>query len=102
MTAKRSIIDYLAEHASSSPDRTAFFFKDQKITFQQLDEASARCRGALAGLGVKAGDKVALVMSEGPEMAIAMLAGDGLGGDGRAGQTHVQPAEAEVKVQGRR
>src|SRR5258706_5190919 len=95
MTAKRSIIDYLAEHARSRPDGVAFFYKDNRITFRQLDEASARCRGALAGLGIKAGDKVALVMSDGREMAIAMLAVMGLSAIVVPCSTMLKPAELE-------
>ena len=36
-------------------------------------DAVARCRGALAAQGVRAGDRVSLVMSDSPEMVIAFL-----------------------------
>src|SRR4051812_47147630 len=78
MTAKRSIIDYLADHAARAPDRVLAFYKDQEFTYREAVEKSARCRGALAVLGVKHGDRVALVMSDCPDMMVAMLAVMGL------------------------
>jgi benzoate-CoA ligase family protein len=73
MAPKRSIIDYLAENARRSPDQIAVFFKDKKITYRELEEAAARCRGALIARGVQPGDRVSLVMSDSPEMIIAFL-----------------------------
>jgi benzoate-CoA ligase family protein len=79
MTPKRSIIDYLAENARRSPDQVAVFFKDKKITYRELEEAAARCRGALIARGVQPGDRVSLVMSDSPEMIIAFLGIMGMG-----------------------
>jgi benzoate-CoA ligase family protein len=93
MKAKRSIIDYLAEHAGRSPERTVFCYQDRKIGFRELDEAAARCRGALAGLGVKAGERVALVMSDCPEMPVAMLGVMGMGAIVVPCSTMLKPAE---------
>lgn len=79
MTPKRSIIDYLADNARRSPQRVAIYFRDQTLTYRELEEAAARCRGALAAQGIEAGDRVALVMSDAPEMIIAFLGIMGLG-----------------------
>jgi benzoate-CoA ligase family protein len=76
---KRSIVDYIAEHARGSPDRVAIYFRDRTWTYRELEEAVARCRGALAAHGIKAGDRVALVMSDSPEMIVAFLGIMGLG-----------------------
>ncbi len=95
MKPKRSIIDYLAEHARRSPDRVVLYYKDGKISFRELEDAAARCRGALAALGVKAGDRVALVMSDCPEMAIAMLGVMGVGAIVVPCSTMLKPAELE-------
>ncbi|MGH8724007.1 MAG: AMP-binding protein, partial [Burkholderiales bacterium] len=70
---KRSIVDYIAENAARSPGRVAIFFKDQKISYRELEERAARCRGALAAHGIGPGDRVALVMSDSPEMIVAFL-----------------------------
>jgi len=45
---KRSIVDYLSENASRNPDRVAIYFKDRTFTYREVEEAAARCRGALA------------------------------------------------------
>ena len=76
---KRSIVDYIAEHARRSPDRVAIYFRDRTLTYRELEEAAARCRGALAAHGITAGDRVALVMSDSPEMIVAFLGIMGLG-----------------------
>ena len=95
MEAKRSIIDYLADNARRSPDAVAVHFKDQGVTFRQLEERSARARGALAAQGIKPGDRVALVMSDCPEMMVAMLAVMGIGAIVVPCSTMLKPAEIE-------
>lgn len=99
MKAKRSIIDYLAEQASRSPARTAVFYKDKEISFRELEERAGRCRGALAALGIKPGDRVALVMSDSPEMMIAMLGVMGMGAIVVPCSTMLKPAELEYMLQ---
>src|SRR5262245_28824293 len=76
---QRSIVDYIRENASRSPDRVAIFFRERKITYRELEEAAARCRGALAAHGVGPGERVALVMSDSPEMIVAFLGIMGMG-----------------------
>src|SRR6185503_1315348 len=45
----------------------------RKITYEELHSEVVRCAGALAKLGVKKGDRVAIYMGMVPEVAIAML-----------------------------
>jgi len=99
MQPKRSIVDYLAENARRAPERTVIHYSDRQVSFGELDERSARARGALAGLGVKPGDRVALVMSDGPEMVIAMLAVMGMGAVVVPCSTMLKPAELEYVFQ---
>src|SRR5947207_15022085 len=70
---KRSIVDYVSENAARGPERVAYFHKERKVTYRELEEAAARCRGALAAQGIGPGDRVSLVMSDSPEMVIAFL-----------------------------
>src|SRR6267142_6326071 len=51
----------------------------QRITYAQLLEHTAKLAGALAGLGVQAGDRVLIYMPMVPEAVIAMLASARLG-----------------------
>ncbi len=76
---KRSIVDYIAEHAARSPDRVAIHYKGRKLSYGELVEAAARCRGAIAARGIRPGDRVALAMSDSPEMVIAFLGIMGMG-----------------------
>lgn len=46
----------------------------QKFTYRQLRDLSAKCAGALAGLGVGKGDTVIIYMPMVPQAAVAMLA----------------------------
>jgi benzoate-CoA ligase family protein len=99
MNTKRSIIDYLAEHAGRSADRTAVYHQNKEITFGDLESRSAQCRGALAALWIKHGDRVALVMSDCPEMMIAMLGVMGIGAIVVPCSTMLKPAEVEYMLQ---
>ncbi|HZS69308.1 MAG TPA: benzoate-CoA ligase family protein [Burkholderiales bacterium] len=95
MPAKQSILDYLAHHARSSPARTVVHYRDRELSFRELEERAARCRGALAALGVAHGDRVALVMSDSPEMIIAMLGAMSHGAIVVPCSTMLKPAELE-------
>ncbi|HEX5091851.1 MAG TPA: benzoate-CoA ligase family protein [Burkholderiales bacterium] len=79
MIPKRSIVDYVAEHARRAPGRAALHYQDRVVDYGRLEEASARCRGALAELGVQPGERVALLMHDSPEMVVALLAIMGMG-----------------------
>ena len=79
MTPKSSLLHYLAEHAARSPDRVAMHFRDRTFTYREVEEAAARCRGALAAHGVRGGERVALLMSDSPEMIFAFLGVIGAG-----------------------
>ena len=94
----RSIVDYLAENARRTPDATLVYFNDRKISFREMEDATARCRGALAELGIQPGDRVALVMSDGPEMMTAMLGVMGMGAIVVPCSTMLKPAEIEYML----
>lgn len=98
MKPKRSIIDYLADHAARTPHAPVIHYRDGRVSFRELEERSARCRGALARLGVGPGDRVALVMSDCPEMMIAVLGVMGLGAIVVPCSTMLKPAELEYML----
>ncbi len=56
------------------PQRTAVAFYGRDISYLELREASDRLAGALAGLGVKKGDRVALYLLNSPQFIIAYFA----------------------------
>src|SRR5437660_9378476 len=98
MQAKPSILDYLAENARRSPDHAVVHHRDRRLSFRELEERSARCRGALAALGVKHGERVALVMSDSPEMIVALLGVMSLGAIVVPCSTMLKPAELEYML----
>jgi long-chain acyl-CoA synthetase len=67
----RTLIDYLREAARTRPDRPAVLFKGATITYGQLDRLSDACAAAFAALGVKRGDRVALLLPNCPQFFIA-------------------------------
>ncbi|MCI0665055.1 MAG: benzoate-CoA ligase family protein [Acidobacteria bacterium] len=74
-----SIIDYIKMHSAQNPERTAIVCGKQTVSYGELSEITARCRGALHALGISPGERVALVMSDGPEWVSAFLGIIGLG-----------------------
>lgn len=53
---------------SRYPDRTAIIFQDQRLTFRELNARSNKLGNALLSLGLKTGQKVAVLMNNGLEL----------------------------------
>src|SRR5438046_2063133 len=90
---------YRADNARLIPDAVYIHLKQKGVTFRELEDRSAHARGALAGLGIKHGDRVALVMSDCPEMMVAMLAVMGLGAIVVPCSTMLKPAELQYMLE---
>jgi long-chain acyl-CoA synthetase len=61
------------------PDRPALRFAGQEWSYARLDAAASRCAGALAGVPVVRGDRVALALPNEPAWAVSYLAIQKLG-----------------------
>ena len=68
---KQSLHDLLSNAAREFPDRPALIFFGQKIGYHELDRLSNRFAHALRRLGVKKGDRVAIVLPNIPQFVIA-------------------------------
>ncbi|MBO0722745.1 MAG: AMP-binding protein, partial [Blastocatellia bacterium] len=68
-----SIVDYLTANAVQQGDRPAILCAGNSVSYREIIERSALCRGALQALGIERGDRVALVMCDGPEWILALL-----------------------------
>jgi len=66
-----TINDILTRTAEKYPKRTALLFMGKKISYSELDQLVNRCANALVDLGVKPGDRVALLMPNIPQIVIA-------------------------------
>lgn len=64
----------LESKAKIHPDKPAFIFQDQIITFGQLRDFSFRLADSLKNLGVKKGEKVAIYLPNWPEYIYSYLA----------------------------
>ncbi len=62
----------LARTARELPDKTALVFVDSKISYRQLDDMANRFAHALIDMGVKPGDKVAMLMPNMPQLVAAV------------------------------
>jgi len=75
ITRARTIADLVAAHASTHPEHAAIRAPGRDaLCFGELHEVLERIGAALGERGVGPGDRVALVLPNGPEMAVAFLA----------------------------
>jgi acetyl-CoA synthetase len=77
--AKYNIARACCGRWAEDPSRVALFWEDEsgataRLTFAEVQAAANRLSNALAGLGVKRGDRVALLLPQRPETAIAYVA----------------------------
>src|SRR5688572_20151117 len=67
----KTLIDYLEQLATDHPSKAALLFKGATMTYGQLDALSTSFAAALASLGVRKGDRVALLLPNCPQFLIA-------------------------------
>ncbi|MFZ5876677.1 MAG: long-chain-fatty-acid--CoA ligase [Nitrospirota bacterium] len=61
----------LAATAAKYPENPALDFYGRRVTYRELDRAANRFANALAGLGVRKGDRVAVMLPNAPQAVIA-------------------------------
>jgi long-chain acyl-CoA synthetase len=76
---RQSVFSVLADAAAGFPGSTAIAFLGKHLTYQQLVAEVERFSAALAGLGVKRGDRVGLLLPNSPQYVIAWYACQRLG-----------------------
>lgn len=67
--------EILARNARRYPDKTGLVFKESRFTFSELNERVNRLTNALSALGVKKGDRMAIVADTCPQHIEAFFAG---------------------------
>jgi long-chain acyl-CoA synthetase len=67
----RTLLDYIADTARQQPDHPAMFFKGRRVTYGELARLSDAFSAALTDLGVKKGDRLALLLPNCPQFIIA-------------------------------
>jgi len=91
----RTVPDLIDELARRLPEREALVGGGQRFTYRQLRAETRRIARALHALGVRRGDKVAILMGNRPEWVIADLAITTLGGVMIGVNTWATPRELE-------
>ncbi len=69
-----TLIDYLGRLAREHGDRAALLFKGATVTYRQLEDESNALAAGLIALGVKRGDRVALLLPNCPQFMVAEFA----------------------------
>ena len=67
----RTLVDYLADAAREQPNDPALHFKGATLSFGDLAELTDACAAAFTALGIKRGDRIALVLPNCPQFLIA-------------------------------
>ena len=67
-------LEYLTIVNAIVPQRAAIIFEGQTLTFQRLQERVNALANALADLGVRSGDRVAIIDVNTPELIESYLA----------------------------
>ena len=69
-----SLVDLLDERCAQWADRDAIAFFGQTVSYRELGDRVARVAAGLHALGVRAGDRVALIMPNAPQHVVAFYA----------------------------
>ena len=75
----RTLLDYFADGVRARPDAPVLLFKGGTLTYRELDAQANAFAAALAQLGVRHGDRVALCLPNCPQFMIAQFAAWRLG-----------------------
>src|SRR3954470_11859622 len=75
----RTLLDYLADRAREQPRLPALLFKGASISWSQLAQLSDACASAFHALGIRRGDRIALLLPNCPQFSIAQFAAWKLG-----------------------
>jgi fatty-acyl-CoA synthase len=70
---------WVAGHAARTPDKVALICKGERVTYAALDERARACAAGLRELGVRQGDRVAVLLLNSVELLEVLLACTHLG-----------------------
>ena len=69
----RTLLDVISDTARQRPKHPALLFEGASVSYGEWERLSDACAAGLAALGVKKGDRVALVLPNVPQILIAEL-----------------------------
>ena len=66
----KPVQDYLTHTFEASPEKTAIHFMGKDMTYQELYDSAMKFASYLQGLGIKKGDRVAIMLPNSPQAVI--------------------------------
>ncbi len=70
---EKTLVDVVRESARERPDHPSLLFKGSRLSYAELDRQSDAFAAALESLGVRKGDRIALLLPNSPQAVIAQL-----------------------------
>lgn len=89
-----SINDLFNEATEKWSKKTSLVFYGNKITFRELRDKVDRLAAGLSDIGIKKGDRIAMLLLNSPEFIICMFAAFKLG----VAQTHISPVYVSDEI----
>jgi amino acid adenylation domain-containing protein/non-ribosomal peptide synthase protein (TIGR01720 family) len=71
--AEKNVLDIFKEQVAITPGNTALVFRDQRLTYRELDEQSNQVAHYLKSRSVRIGDLVPVCMERSHDMIVAMI-----------------------------
>jgi long-chain acyl-CoA synthetase len=93
-----SLFYFLEESARKVPEKPCTIFKGTVITYREMNEAADHLAGALAGLGIRKGDRVGIFLPNVPQFVLAYFGILKAGGVVVATNPAYTPPEIEHQV----
>jgi fatty-acyl-CoA synthase len=75
----KTLAAVVAEHASFTPDAPAIFYHLRIVSYGELNALAAEAAQGLVALGVKAGDRVGVLLGNEPDWVVMALAASAVG-----------------------
>jgi long-chain acyl-CoA synthetase len=69
----RTLLDFVSDAARAHTESTAVLFKGTALTYGELEQLSDACAAAFDALGIRRGDRIALLLPNCPQFVIAEL-----------------------------
>ncbi len=70
---EETLLDVISETVRQRPEHTALIFKGRRLSYLELEKLSDAFANALVELGVKRGDRIALILPNSPQSIITQL-----------------------------
>lgn len=70
---ERTLVDVVSESASQRPNHPALLFQGNAVSYGELERLSAALANVLIELGMKPGDRVALLLPNTPQMILSIF-----------------------------